>query len=162
MVPQAPTYRDICRSPTDEDAQDANIEATSNHLECREAAATAVANGSSAADSAGIGGGCESPKQLDGHGDHEARQQCVDSLAQESLEATVVVAPARETAVDSLALITMRQELGLVKNTASGLEGALQESRSEVQHLRKMLSAEEDTNRKQAKKLASLRYCLSE
>lgn len=164
-------YRDICGSPAEDDAQDANTETmptthtclpgkTPNSLEFREAAA-AVANGISATDSAGTSGGCESPKQIDGHENHEVQQQFTDTLALEPLEAAVVVEPARETAVDSLALITLRQELGLVKNRASGLEVALQESRSEVQHLRKMLSTEEGTKRKQAGKLVSLRYCLS-
>lgn len=131
-------------------------------------AAAVVANGKSAAGSAGTRGGCESPKHLNGHGEHEVQRQRAGSSAQESLEATVVgvgvgvarVEPARETAADSQTLKTMRQELDLVKNAASGLEGALQESRSEVQHLREMLATEEDTTRKQAGKLASLRYRL--
>ncbi|CAB1119443.1 unnamed protein product [Ectocarpus sp. CCAP 1310/34] len=62
---------------------------------------------------------------------------------------TAVVKPAEDTTTaDPLTVVAMRQELSLVKNAASGLEGALRESRSEVQLLRELLATEQDTTRK--------------
>lgn len=154
-------------SPSCLEGGTAAVAASGIDMAMNEGAGTVVANDNRATGSAGTREGYESRKHLNGEVEHDVQQQRPDSLAQESLEAMVVegfgvagVEPARETVVDSQTLKTMRQELDLVKNAASGLEGALKESRSEVQHLRKVLATEEDTTRKQAGKLASLRYRL--
>lgn len=55
------------------------------------------------------------------------------------------------------ALKDAQEELVLAKNTMSGLQGALAESQSEVHALRDMLSTQQDTTRRQAEKLVSLR-----
>lgn len=178
---RAPKCCSICGRQTEDDTEDANAETTptTHPCECREATAiasnadmkindeaAATVTKSSTAGSAGTHGRCESSQHSNGSGKHEVQLQRADSSTQQSPEATVVevgfgvegVEPARGTVVDSQTLKAIRQELDTVKNEASGLERALQESRSEVQRLRNVLATEEDTTRNQAGRLASLRY----
>lgn len=114
--------------------------------------ATNTTNYSSAAGPTGTNGGGE--RRVD----HQENGENIEdsSSPQKSPEAatagaagTAVVEPAEDTATaDPLTVVAMRQELSLVKNAASGLEGALRESRSEVQLLRELLATEQDTTRK--------------
>ncbi|CBJ25593.1 Myosin, heavy chain 10, non-muscle [Ectocarpus siliculosus] len=117
-----------------------------------EGVATNTTNDSSAAGPTGTNGGGE--RRVD----HQENGESIEdgSSPQNSPEAatagvagTTVVDPAEDTTTAGpLTVVAMRQELSLVKNAASGLEGALRESRSEVQLLRELLATEQDTTRK--------------
>lgn len=112
-----------------------------------------------------IDGASESPKHSDRHIENEIQRQHATSSAQDligdSVGAKGAAVGERETLegtpVDAQALVAMRKELDTVKNSASGLAGALRESRSEVLQLREKLAMEEATSRRQAGKIASLR-----
>lgn len=104
--------------------------------------------------------GTVSPENPDGHGEGEPHRQRSSSSV--TVEDAMVEGGATvggiEPAADAQALVTMRRELDRVQSSASGLESALRESRSEVLQLRELLTTEEDTTRKQAGKISSLRY----
>ncbi|CAM9435559.1 unnamed protein product [Ectocarpus sp. 4 AP-2014] len=117
-----------------------------------EGVATNTTNDSSATGPTGTNWGGE--RRVDHHENGERTED--GSSPQKSPEAatagaagTAVVEPAEDTTTaDPLTVVAMGQELSLVKNAASGLEGALRESRSEVQLLRELLATEQDTTRK--------------
>lgn len=102
------------------------------------------------------------PSDGDGEGETHGQQPSSSGLVEDAMVemgATVGgIGPAEQTTADAQALVTMRRELDGVKSAASGLESALRESRSEVLQLRELLATEEDTARKQAGKISSLRY----
>ncbi len=128
--------------------------------------ATIVAVDGKSADTTITYGASELPKHSDGHRENGIQRQHATSSAQEPIGDSVVVNEVavgehetlKGTPVDAQALVAMRTELDIVRNSASGLEGALRESRSEVLQLREKLAMEEDTSRRQAGKIASLRY----
>lgn len=62
-----------------------------------------------------------------------------------------------ETSGAKAVMTTREEELSRAKRTASELESALRETRSEAQQLREMLATEKGTTRQQAAQLTSLR-----
>ncbi|CAN0402680.1 unnamed protein product, partial [Ectocarpus sp. 12 AP-2014] len=117
-----------------------------------EGVATNTTNGSSAAGPTGTTRGGERRVDHQEHGDRiedgSSPQKSPETTTAAAV-GTAVVDPAEDTTpADPLTVVAMRQELSLIKNAASGLEGALRESRSEVQLMRELLATEQDTTRK--------------
>ena len=119
-------------------------------------------NGELAAGTIGANGAGESLELPEGHGEGHTNRQDAGSVEVAMVEtaATEVggVESAEEPTVDVQALVSIRRELDRVRGAASGLEGSLRESRSEVVQLRELLATEEKTTREQAGRISSLRY----
>ncbi|CAM9123728.1 unnamed protein product [Ectocarpus fasciculatus] len=125
----------------------------SKPLATDEGEATNTTNDSSASGPTGTDGGGERRVDHQENGESieagSSPQQSAEAATAGAAGTALVVEPAKDTTTaDPLTVVAMRQELSLVKNAASGLEGALRESRSEVQLLRELLATEQDTTRK--------------